>query len=255
MYDPGLCILASGRKTVRLAGQSFVYDADTFLVLGVPLPVECEVHGSPDNPILGIRVDVDPVTLAELLLDVADAGLPATSPPPPGIYSSRLPDAMRDACLRLIQTFDSPADARILGPSIVREILYRALSTEQAGALRAVATQHARFRQISRALHRIHAEYDRDLSVEDLARDVHMSPSSFHENFRAVTATSPLQYLKAIRLHKARTLMVQDGLGAAVAAARVGYESPSQFSREFKRFFGTTPANEASRARAALAPA
>ncbi len=173
---------------------------------------------------------------------------------PQGIYASAITDPLRDAALRLVACFSAPTDARILGPAIVREIIYRILCTDQAPALRAVAARHSHFVQISRTLQRIHADYAVDLSVDDLASEAAMSPSSFHENFRAVTATSPLQYLKTIRLHKARVFMVQDGLGAAQAAAKVGYESASQFSREFKRLFGTTPVQAAASARATLVP-
>lgn len=251
VYESGICILASGRKIVRQGESQFTYDADNFLVLSVRLPVECEVFGSEEEPVLGIRIDTDPVQIAELLLELAENG--AQDPPPPrGIFQTPLSDPMRSACLRLIESFESPADAKFLGPSIVREILYRVLRSPQAAALRALATQNTRFTQISKALHRIHEDYTEDLSIEDLAREVHMSPTVFHENFRAVTATTPLQYLKTIRLHKARALMTQDGLGAAVAANKVGYESPSQFSREFKRLFGTTPAAEAERTRASM---
>lgn len=255
VYDAGICILAGGRKIVRLDGQSLTYDADTFLVLSVPLPLECEVFGSPEEPILGFRIDIDPVALAELILEMggADAAAASAGPAPPrGIFASRFTDGLRDACLRLVECFESPADGKILGPSIVREINYRILATDQAAALRAVAVRHARFTQISRALNRIHTEFDAGLSVEDLAAEAAMSASSFHENFRAVTSTSPLRYLKTIRLHKARLFMINEGLTAAEAAVRVGYESPSQFSREFKRLFGTTPAQDAATSRAAL---
>lgn len=268
VYEPGVCVLAAGRKVVRVGGQSFTYDADTFLVLSVALPVECEVFASADDPVLGVRIDVDPAVLAELILETGGTAVvgggargiappppSASAPPPSGIFASRFTDGLRDACLRLVECLGSPADARILGPGIVREIHYRILGTDQAAALRAVAVRHARFTQISRALQRIHAEYAADLSVDALAAEAAMSASSFHENFRAVTSTSPLQYLKTIRLHKARVLMIRQGATAAEAAARVGYESPSQFSREFKRLFGATPAREAATSRAALLPA
>lgn len=140
----------------------------------------------------------------------------------------------------------------MLGPGIVREITCRILSTDQAHALRAVAVRHARFTQISKVLNRIHADFRSPLSVESLAAQAAMSLSTFHESFRAVTRTSPLQYVKTVRLHKARTFMVHEGLTAAEAAARVGYESPSQFSREFKRLFGRSPAHDAAESRASL---
>jgi AraC-like DNA-binding protein len=129
---------------------------------------------------------------------------------------------------------------------------YRVLCGEQGGALRAAAALHSRFAQVNRALQRIHGEYARDLSVEELADAAGMSPSAFHQNFKAVTSTSPLQYLKTVRLHKARMLMVYEGLRAGMAAERVGYESSSQFSREFKRLFGSSPIEEIDRTRRML---
>src|SRR6185312_15443018 len=136
--------------TVRVGGQRFTYDADTFLVLSVALPVACEVFASADDPVLGVRIDVDPAVLAELILETGRTGgalapppPAASAPPPSGIFASRFTDGLRDACLRLVECLDSPADARILGPGIVREIHYRILGTDQAAALRAVAVRHA----------------------------------------------------------------------------------------------------------------
>jgi AraC-like DNA-binding protein len=171
---------------------------------------------------------------------------------PRGIFATPLHDDLCNAALRLLESLRTPAEARILGPQIVREITYRVLRGPQGDALRAVAARHTHFGQISKALHRMHADYSDSLDVETLARESGMSVSTFHHNFKSVTSSSPLQYLKAIRLHKARLLMVNEGLGAGVAAGRVGYESPSQFSREFKRFFGSSPADEAARIRLSL---
>ena len=156
---------------------------------------------------------------------------------------------LSETTVRLLECLTDPAEARILGPQVVREITYRALCGQHGGALRAAAALHSRFGLVNRALQRIHAEYARDLSVEELADTAGMSPSAFHLNFKAVTSTSPLQYLKTIRLHKARMLMVYEGLRAGIAAERVGYESSSQFSREFKRLFGTSPLEEIEHAR------
>jgi len=154
--------------------------------------------------------------------------------------------------VRLLESLQAPLDCRVLGPQIVREICYRVLCGEQSGALRAVAARRGHFSQISKVLRRIHADYAAALDVESLAREASMSVSTFHQNFRDVTSTSPLQYIKSIRLHKARMLMAQEGLNASVAARQVGYESSSQFSREFKRFFGDTPVEQAAKMRAIL---
>lgn len=252
VYEPGIFIIAQGRKRGFLGGQVYTYDSKNYLVTSVPMPFECETIGTPEKPLLGLSVRVDPATIAELLLEMDDA--PNTRITiPRGIFATPLNEGLCDAATRLLECLKSPADARILGPQIVREITYRVLRGPQGGALRAVAARHSHFGQIARALRRMHNDYSDSLDVETLARESGMSVSTFHHNFKAVTSSSPLQYLKAIRLHKARMLMVHEGLGAGVAAGQVGYESPSQFSREFKRFFGSSPADEAARLREVLA--
>ncbi len=163
-----------------------------------------------------------------------------------------LTDELVNATARLLESLGNPLDGRILGPQIVREIIYRVLCGEQGGSLRSLAVRHSRFSQIAKVLKRMHTEYDSELDVSTLASEANMSLSSFHSNFKAVTAVSPLQYLKSIRLHKARMLMIQDGIGAGNAASKVGYESASQFSREFKRYFGNTPTDAAAKMRAVV---
>src|SRR5690606_14222203 len=145
---------------------------------------------------------------------------------------------------RLVEALGSPVDCRILGPQIVREIVYRVLSGDQGGVLRLLTAQSSRHGQIARVLRRIHADYAGDLDVASLAREAHMGVSTFHHAFRDATATSPLQYLKSIRLHRARTLLVAEGVNAQDAARRVGYGSATQFSREYRRMFGVTPATD-----------
>ena len=216
----------------------------------MPLPFECEtLEASPEKPLLGLAVQVTPASLAELLTEM-DEDVPVAGEVPQGIYSTPLTEELGNAAIRLLECLQSPLESRILGPQIVREITYRVLCGEQGGALRAVAHRHTQFSHIARALRLIHSEYPRSIDVETMAREAHMSISTFHHNFKAVTSTSPLQYVKSIRLHRARILMAQDGLNAGTAAGRVGYESASQFSREFKRFFGNSPADEAARLRA-----
>lgn len=250
VYDPSIVILAQGRKRGYLGSEVFVYDADHYLVLSVPLPFECEVEASPEQPLLGMSIRVDPALVAELLLQMPSAEIPASdSVVPRGIYATRLGGTLRDAATRLAACLGSDAEARILGPGLVREITYRVLCGEQSATLRALAAQNGHFGQIARALRRIHADYASALRVEDLARHAGMSVSNFHAKFKTATSTPPLDYVKTIRLHKARLLMVHEGLGASPAASRVGYASASQFSREFKRLFGRTPAAEAARMR------
>jgi len=248
IYDPCIVIVGQGRKIGYLGDQVYTYDPYNYLVLSVPLPFVCETKASPEEPLLAVSMRVDPATLGELLMEMDDERV-VSGQVPRGMYSTPLTAELIEATVRLLECLRSPADSRILGPQAIREIIYRVLCGEQGGALRAVAARHSRFSQIARVLRRIHTEYQHELNIDALAREAGMSVSSFHHNFKAVTSASPLQYLKSIRLHKARMLMVQDGLNASTAAGRVGYESASQFSREYKRHFGSTPADEAAKMR------
>jgi AraC-like DNA-binding protein len=248
LYEPGIVIVGQGRKRGYLGDQVFTYDAHNYLVLSVPLPFECETEA----PMLAVSIRVDLAVLGELLMKMGGAHGSATPAIPQGIYSTKLDLQLSETTVRLLECLANPVDTRILGPQIVREITYRVLCGEQGGALRAAAALHSRFGQVNRTVQRIHVEYARDLTVEELAETAGMSASAFHQNFKAVTSTSPLQYLKTIRLHKARILMVHEGLRAGIAAERVGYESSSQFSREFKRLFGASPIEETERVRRML---
>jgi AraC-like DNA-binding protein len=250
-YEPSIVIIAQGRKQGHLDDQTFTYDSNNYLVLSIPLPFECETFGSPEKPLLGVSISVTAAGISELLLEMEDSAAPP-SVPPRGVISSPLTPELGNAVLRLLDCMGSAEEARILGPLILREITYRALQGEQGAMLRALAAPHSNFGQITRILKRIHTDYSRTLDVSDLARDAGMSVSTFHAHFKTVTSTPPLQYIKSIRLHKARMLMVHEGETAGAAALRVGYESASQFSREFKRFFGGTPAEVAGELRAAL---
>lgn len=252
LYEPGIVIVGQGRKRGYLGDRVFTYDAHNYLVLSVPLPFECETEASPEEPMLAVSIRVDLAVLGELLMKMDGAHATATPAMPQGIYSTKLDVQLSETTVRLLECLGDPAEARILGPQIVREITYRVLCGQQGGALRAAAALHSRFGLVNRTVQRIHAEYARDLAVEELAEMAGMSASAFHQNFKAVTSTSPLQYLKTIRLHKARMLMVHEGLRAGIAAERVGYESSSQFSREFKRLFGSSPTEETERVRRVL---
>jgi AraC-like DNA-binding protein len=248
-YDPSIVIVAQGRKRGYVGGQTFTYDPDNYLVLSVPLPFECETEATEGNSFLALSIRIEPASLAELLLAMDEQSSFPGEAVPQGFYATPLTTELVSAAVRLLESLKSPLDSRILGPQLVRETVYRVLCGEQGGALRALASRYSRFTQITRVLKRLHAEYSNKLDIRSLAAEANMSPSTFHHNFKAVTAVSPLQYLKSVRLHKARMLIAQDGLNAGVAAAKVGYESPSQFSREFKRFFGNSPANEIPRMR------
>lgn len=243
LYDPSIVVVCQGRKRGYVGEQSFVYDAQQYLVLSVPLPFECETFATPDEPFLAISIRIDLAVIAELAI-LLDETHGASVSEPRGIYSTPLDAPLADAVLRLLEALASPADTRVLGPAIMREIGYRVLTGAQGDAIRAALAQQHHFGRVARALRRIHADLSGELDVETLASEAGMSLAVFHAQFKSVTATSPMQYVKATRLHHARLMMVQDGLNAGAAAARVGYASASQFSREFKRLFGRSPSDE-----------
>jgi AraC-like DNA-binding protein len=250
LYEPSIVILATGRKRAYLGDMVHVLDPGNSWVVSVPLPFDCETEASPEAPLLGLSVRVDTALLGELLLDMDEEDRPL-APAAPGMYATPLTTAMTEAAARLVAAQASPMDSRILGPGIVREIVYRTLGGSQGATLRALAARNGHLRPISRALRRIHSEYQTNLDVEALAREAFMSVSTFHHAFRAVTATSPLRYIKTVRLHKARRYLSEAGATAGEAASQVGYASPSQFSREYKRLFGLSPSQDATRLRGA----
>lgn len=249
MYQPGVIFLFSGHKTGYLNNRVFRYDANEYLLLTVPLPFECETFATPQAPLAGLRINVDLLQLQELVMEIGEDERfhPASSSS--GINSATLSDEILCAAERLLDVLEHPLDARILGKQIIREILYHVLMGPRGGALLALISRQTHFSLISRVLRRIESQYTETLSVDQLAAEANMSVSAFHHNFKAVTSTSPLQYIKTFRLHKARMLMLHDGMKASAAALRVGYESASQFSREFKRYFGVTPGEDIARMR------
>jgi AraC-like DNA-binding protein len=251
LYEPKILVVGQGRKRAYLGGEVYQYDPLNYLVLTVPLPAECEVEASPEEPLLLLALDVQPAMLGDLLLDM-DEPPSSPGPTPRGIASTPMTEELAGAIIRLLECLKNPLDGRILGRQTVREVLYRVLLGEQGGALRALASRDDHFARIARALKFIHAEYARPLGVEEMARKAGMSVAAFHHHFKLVTASSPLQYLKRVRLEHARRLMAHNGHNASTAARAVGYESPSQFSREFKRLFGTTPTADVEQTRARL---
>ncbi|MEY8712155.1 AraC family transcriptional regulator [Mangrovibacter phragmitis] len=250
MYEPGVVFLFSGHKTGYLNDRVFRYDVNEYLLLTVPLPFECETTATPEEPLAGLRININIMQLQALLMDIGEEPEFQPHPVSSGIHSAPLSEPILCAVERLLDVLEKPLDARILGKAIIREILYHLLTGPVGGALLALVSRHTHFSLISRALRRIETQYRDNLTVDQLAMEANMSVSAFHHNFKSVTSTSPLQYLKTYRLHKARLLMLHDGMKAGAAAIQVGYESPSQFSREFKRYFGLTPGEDILRMRA-----
>jgi len=245
IYNSGLVIIAQGNKIAYLSDQVFHYDAANYLVLSVAIPFECETFASPDRPLLGVYIDVDIAQLHDLIAKMghsAEFGWQKRGALPRGIGPAPLEDSMADATSRLIKCLQSETETRVLGPGLVREILFHALCGEQAPVLYALAAHNDSFARVARALTSIHSDFATSLDVEMLAQKAHMSTSAFHRAFKEVTADSPVQYLKKVRLSKALGFMAQQGMKAYVAADMVGYESASQFSREFKRYYGQGPA-------------
>jgi AraC-like DNA-binding protein len=189
------------------------------------------------------------IVLNELLMKLEPRALPKAADASRGICATPMNEALTDAAVRLLDCMRDPAEARVLGPAIMREITYRVLRGDNGGALRELMAINGRVGLIQRAIERMHTECDKPIDIQTLADTVGMSASAFHHNFKALTATSPLQYLKTIRLHRAKMLMLNEGLTAGEASERVGYESASQFSREFKRFFGDSPVQEVAKTR------
>ncbi|WP_275976822.1 AraC family transcriptional regulator [Polyangium aurulentum] len=249
LHEPALCIIAQGGKRVMLAEEVYHYDASRYLVASVDLPITGQVvEASPEVPYLCFRLDLDPGEIAALILE---AGPPV--PPPQratrGLFLSEATSSMLDAAARLVRLLDAPEDIPALAPLATREIAYRLLRSDEGWRLRQIATPDTQAQRIARAINWLKVHFAEPLRIEDLAREVHMSPSSLHHHFRAVTAMSPLQYQKRLRLQEARRLMLGDGMDASSASYRVGYESPSQFSREYSRMFGEPPARDLRRLR------
>lgn len=244
VYDPGICIVSQGHKIGYLGGDRFQYDANNYLVTSISIPFECETYATPEEPLLGIYIDIDMAQLHDLIsrMGLEMEILNGPGKLPRGIGPAVMDEDMADATTRLVRCLQSETESQILGPGLVREILYRALCGKQASVLYSLAMHSGTFSQVARALKFIQSDYAGKMDVEQLATRARMSASAFHRAFKEVTSESPIQYLKKVRLTRARNLMVQENMKAYIAADRVGYESSSQFSREFKRYFGQSPA-------------
>ena len=243
LYDPGIVIVCQGCKRGFLGEDIYLYDAQHYLVVSVPVPFTMETEASEEEPMLAVYLRLDFTLAAEWMVALDDFP-DLVEAKPRGMYSSPMDEPLSESLLRFLEVMRVPMDAQLLGPSLVREIYYRILTGAQGGSMRAALNQQGQFGKVARAIRKIHGCYHQHLDVETLAAEARMSVPSFHAHFRTVTDSSPMQYLKSTRLHQARLLMLRNDITAATACSRVGYESASQFSREFKRFFGRTPQAE-----------
>ena len=240
LYEPALAIVVQGRKQAMLGDAVYLYGQAQYLVVSLDLPVIGQViEASEAVPYLAMRMDLEPAHISALLLEfdhpAGEQGCPR------GIAVSSLDDSLQDAMVRLLSLLDTPQDIAVLAPLIQREILYRLLMGERGGQLRQIACVGSHSQRIAKAVGWLKNNFDRALSIEALASEVSMSISALHHHFKAATAMSPLQFQKQLRLQEARRLMLAEGFDAATAGSRVGYESPSQFSREYSRLFGSPP--------------
>ena len=240
-YPPCFCLITQGSKSIAVGDDRLVYDAARFVVAAVDLPVIGVVlEATPKKPYLCVMLEIDTQELASLLLDL-ETPARADAAPRRGLFLGEATAPFVDAVWRLMRLLDTPGDIRALAPLAEREVLYRLLQSNADGRLRDVVAGNGPARRIARSIGWLRSHYDGPLRVERLAAAAHMSPSSFHAHFKRVTAMSPLQYQKLLRLQEARRLLMTDAVDAATAGHRVGYQSPSQFSREYRRAFGTSP--------------
>ncbi|MGB4599408.1 MAG: AraC family transcriptional regulator [Trichlorobacter sp.] len=241
MYEPSVCLVAQGAKRVLLGEETYQYDAHHYLITSVHLPTVVQItEASREKPYLGLRLKLDQREMSQLMVD--------SNLPPPRVQQSSRGMATGEVTLpllsafqRLIELLAEKQDIPILASIIQREIIYRLLVGDQGERLRQIASAGSQSHQIARAIDWLKANFSQPLSIDDLAAQVRMSSSTFHHHFRSMTALSPLQFQKQLRLQEARRLMLAEHMDAATAAFQVGYESPSQFSREYNRLFGAPP--------------
>jgi AraC-like DNA-binding protein len=239
--ESSICLIAQGRKRVLLGEESYVYDAHHFLITSVDLPIVAQIiEASEEKPYLGLTLQLDPREIAQLMVD-SNIPAPRARQASRGMAVGELSMPLLSAFLRLIDLLDEPSSIPILAPLVQREILYRLLVGEQSARLQQIAAAGSHGHQIGRAIEWLKDNFTRPFRVDDLANYTGMSTSSLHQHFRALTAMSPLQFQKRLRLNEARRLMLTEHLDAGTAAFQVGYESPSQFSREYSRLFGAPP--------------
>lgn len=248
-YEPMLCLVVSGAKQTMLGEVVYTYQAGDCLVVSAELPVCGSVI---DAPYLALSFDLNPATIARMMLETG-APAPADQPPPSGIRVTSLEEDLLDPLARMLRLLDRPGEIAVMTPMIERELIWRLLNSQHAATVRQIGSGESRLSGVNRAIRWIRGNYARPMRVEDLSEMAGMSLSTFHRHFRTVTTMSPLQFHKQVRLQEARARLLSGGEGAADTGFAVGYDSPSQFSREYARQFGAPPARDAARLREAMA--
>ncbi|KNC13345.1 AraC family transcriptional regulator [Pantoea sp. RIT-PI-b] len=247
LYDPGIVIVCQGTKRGFFGDQVYLYDEQHYLAVSVPVPFTMETAASAEHPLLAIYMHLDFNVATELMLQLEQQDVAFAAQAAQSMMSSPMDETLRATVLRFLTALNHPLDAHMLGPSLVRELYYRVLTGPQGSALRSALTLQGQFGKVGRALSHIHAHYAQPLTLGQLAAVASMSVPTFHTHFKNITHQPPMQYVKSVRLHQARMLMVRQEMTAAAACHAVGYESASQFNREFKRLFGLPPAEEIRR--------
>lgn len=253
LYDPGIVIVCQGRKRGYLGDQLYLYDEHHYLAVSVPIPFSMETDATPKRPLLALYLHLDFTLAAELAEQIDREGALERVQAPQSMTSTPMDHAIQASVLRFLEAMNRPLEAAVLGPGLLRELYFRVLTGAQGGSMREALAMRGQFGKIGKSLRLIHASYAQPLDVTQLAREASMSIPTFHSHFKAITQVSPMQYVKSTRLHQARLLMVREDLTAEAASHAVGYSSPSQFSREFKRLFGLAPAAETRRMRNSFA--
>ncbi|MGB1238589.1 MAG: AraC family transcriptional regulator N-terminal domain-containing protein [Pseudomonadales bacterium] len=239
VYEPSICVIAQGRKGLFIDNREYSYDTANFLISSVTMPVEAQIlEATEDQPYLGISLRIDSYIISQLLLEMElDQGL---EQPGEIIHCSPVTKRLSESFIRLLDTLQSPMDTKVLLPSIVREIYYEVLKGPHGNLLRNCVANHSGANRIAPVVHYIENNFHLPLDIDTIARIAGMSSSSLHEQFKLVTSMSPMKFVKSLRLHRAYSMLLSGTL-ASEASYSVGYSSPSQFSREFKKFFGESP--------------
>ncbi|HAS6503438.1 TPA: AraC family transcriptional regulator [Vibrio parahaemolyticus] len=243
-HNPSICLIAQGRKRVLLGEESFIYDANHFLISSVDLPIIANIiEASEEQPYLGLIMELDLTEISQLIVD-SELAFTQSKEAQKGIAVGELSESLLDAFVRLAELLDEGQNIKILAPIIKREIFFRLLMSEQGTRLHQIVTAGSHSHQIAKAIDWLKNNFVKPLSVGDLASYTGMSKSSFYTHFRSMTSMTPLQFQKKLRLSEARRLMLTENLDAMAATFKVGYESPSQFSREYSRLFGAPPSKD-----------